>query len=202
MRDALPEKMEGTSTIEEVVSRTRRDEKSKFNLSATAAIFVPRHAACAAVANVNSDKTSGDVLGDETIARLDWAAPEQGQSGDNLKPDEEANTVDDTETITLNQEIESKSCDAEEDDFGKFIDVELSPPAVETMKANGNPDSSCSVLDVTARNGSNELCAKVRPSYDDLMTLWAIEDSKDKLKPTRTCFWNVATLFTSFKRGT
>lgn len=204
--------MEGTVTIEEVVWKTRQAEKRQSTLSAIATPFVPRLGVRTTsatlpedegkVANDESKDTAEEVPEEDTIVRLDWAAPHQGRAEEKSECKGANNPVDEMAAAVVNQHAASKGCYDEQDDFGEFVDIELSAPASETMMANEDPDSGTSNSDVAVQDEKVELSAEPRPSYDDLMNFWAIDDSKAKLKSTRTCYWAIKTLFTNFTRST
>ncbi|KAK5633806.1 hypothetical protein RRF57_009520 [Xylaria bambusicola] len=203
VRDALPEKVEGTFTIDEVVSKSRRREKFKSFLSATATPFIPRLGVpkgnvvtpeISKIAENESCETARDIPGDNTVVSENEVTLAIGEE-EETKCSDFANELNANEA---NQSTEVGDYHDNQDDSDQFYEIELSPPDTVTTVANESCDERISKIDDTTLNESIGL--EPRRSYEELTTFWAIDNSKEKPKPSRTCYWAVATLFSNLIR--
>ncbi|KAI0508919.1 hypothetical protein F5B22DRAFT_649618 [Xylaria bambusicola] len=198
--DALPEKVEGTFTIDEVISKSR--QKFRSFLSATAAPFVPQlgafmaSAAIPAVADGESHQTTEGVMEDNTIAGVSRVTAAVCQA-EEIKCRDFATEMD-ANKASRSAKIEDSQDN--QDDREELYEIELSHPDIFPTIADESPDEGAPGIDDTTQEESVGSSIEPRKSYEELVTYWAIDNSKEKLKPSRTCYWAVATLFSNFIR--
>ncbi|KAI0418784.1 hypothetical protein F5X98DRAFT_109767 [Xylaria grammica] len=218
--NVLPGKVEGAFTIDQVVSKSQRDEKRKSAFSATAAPFVPRSGGCGVAPgsvttkenNITAcrdhNKTSSDapmntnkvVTGTAILSRVkDKVKDKVGGKGKHQR-----NNDDLAEGTTRNEVgYRTKPKDAPSNtENTEFVDIELDvlTPGDKADDQESKPRTS--VAENMPENQGRGASTQLDGSYDDIMKFyWAMDQSqadlrpKPKPKPVRTCYWAITSIF-------
>ncbi|KAI3330306.1 hypothetical protein F4824DRAFT_341570 [Ustulina deusta] len=213
IHNALPGKVEGGFTVDEVVAKSQRAEKCRSIFSATATPFVPRLGGCgmgmesttvggdgAETADKTSHETAGNTPVDDAETSVNGAATDRAEQDQGVQPDEKTGSQPDSvlaeekASDQTTRHTEPRDDSDDKDAPEEFHDIELRTPTLEHTAPDEEPNSSTSTAEQTVKNEGLEAPAQQEDSYDDLLALWALDDRKARPKPTRTC-WSITSLF-------
>ncbi|KAI1420198.1 hypothetical protein F5Y12DRAFT_774130 [Xylaria sp. FL1777] len=209
IQNILPNKVEDTFTVDEIISKLRRGGRCRSTFSAKAAPFVPRFKEggilmgstmagdCVETAYKNFSETTRNMLVDDAKVTAEQARGDQQNEKNGSWQDVLAEEMICNKTTRYTKPGHS-------DDDGraseKFHGVELSVPSPEHKVPDDKLDSSFLPAEHTVKNESRKSTVEHQNSYEDLMVFWAMDDSKAELKPTRTCYWAITSLLGRFNR--
>ncbi|TGJ82506.1 hypothetical protein E0Z10_g6270 [Xylaria hypoxylon] len=207
IHNILPGKVEGAFTIDQVISKLRRDGKCRSALSPTATPFYPRSTteegsldtACGDCGDTGSDKPAYDSEVD-----TDGAATDAEEDRWDEKSENRQNNSDVAEE-TIHVEVTHHTEFSVDEENNEFFDIELDTLTLGRTVDNEESESSTSAEEHMIENKEAESTTQPERSYDDIMRFyWAMGDStadlKPKSKPSRTCYWGIASILGRFTR--
>ncbi|KAI0542573.1 hypothetical protein GGR58DRAFT_254238 [Xylaria digitata] len=204
IHNVLPKKVNGDFTIDQVAPKPKHDEKRKSTFSPTAEPFVPRSAPGSTAAKEgNADTACGDGAKTVSDTSVDNAEVDADGGVSEERGEEEKSEKRQNNSSKLVEAIRAEPTPDTNGEDDEFIDIELDDIIVykgETQVTEPDTPPDTSAAEDTSETKEPESTTQPEDPYDEMMRYYGAPEDKKKPKPTRTCYWAVATIFGRFTR--
>ncbi|KAF2966575.1 hypothetical protein GQX73_g7015 [Xylaria multiplex] len=197
IRNALPKKVQGAFTIDQVAPKSKQDGngKRKSTFSPTATPFIPRLAPGSTTAKEGSvDIPYGDgakAVGDASIDNAEMDTDEGAL--EEHEEYEKSEKRQHNSSKLVDEAAHAEAIPDTHEEENEFVDIDLKEHEVETQATE-------SAVEDVGETKEPESTTQPEDPYDETMRFYGAPDDEKKPKPTRTCYWAIAAVFGRFTR--